>query len=346
PKKRFTFSSKQDESYGDWLYEQGDDEETVMHRQFVEQKEKTPEKQPKTRKKPPFWLIVPALLACLVLAFFVVSRPPAADSTLERKDGFATVLLAGTDAGGYRTDTMMLLSVDRQKKSMSLISIPRDTLIYCSYAVPKINSAYGWAEGGENGMEELMMRVSEIIGFRPDGYLLVDLTVFEQLVDLMGGVSYDVPADMHYDDPSQDLSIHLAAGHQKLDGKKALQLVRFRSGYANADLGRVSVQREFLTAAIDQWSNVLNVFKTPSALRLLRENAETDLTTGNLLWLAESALVCTQGVQTATLPGTPKDIAGGSYYVLDTQTVAQMINTCCNPYEQGVSPADLAIRTG
>ena len=345
-KKLSLAAKKTDESYGDWLYEQGDDEETVQQRQFIENHEEIQKNEPKTRKKLPFWLVIPALLACLILMFVVICRPPAADTTLVRKDGCTTILLAGTDAGGYRTDTMMLLSVDREKKSMSLVSIPRDTLVYCSYAVPKINSAYGWADGGESGMQELMRCVAEIIGFEPDGYLLIDLTAFEKLVDLMGGVSYLVPADMHYEDPTQGLSIHLAAGHQKLDGQKALQLVRFRSGYANADLGRVSVQREFITAALDQWTNVLHAFKLPSAVRLLTESTVTDLTAGNLLWLAQSAVVCTQGVQTVTLPGAPRDIAGGSYYVLDPQATAQMVNTCCNPYEQGVSAADLAIRVG
>lgn len=81
----------------------------------------------------------------------------------------------------------MLFSVNRATGKMSLVSIPRDTLIYCEYSVPKINSAYGWASGGEAGMEQLLMRVEEIIGFRPDGYVLVDLSVFEKLVDTMGG---------------------------------------------------------------------------------------------------------------------------------------------------------------
>ena len=59
------------------------------------------------------------------------------------------------------------------------------------------------------GMEQLLMRVEEIIGFRPDGYVLVDLSVFEKLVDTMGGVTFNVPVDMHYEDPSQGLSINL-----------------------------------------------------------------------------------------------------------------------------------------
>lgn len=125
----------------------------------------------------------------------------------------------GTDEGGYRTDTMMLFSVNRATGSMSLVSIPRDTLIYCEYSVPKINSAYGWASGGEAGMEQLLMRVGEIIGFQPDGYVLVDLSVFEQLVDTMGGVTFNVPVDMHYSDPSQNLTIDLSAGEQHLSGE-------------------------------------------------------------------------------------------------------------------------------
>lgn len=62
---------------------------------------------------------------------------------------------------------MLLLNIDRTEKAIHLVSIPRDTLIYCEYSVPKINSAYGWAGGGEAGMQELLLRVSEIIGFEP-----------------------------------------------------------------------------------------------------------------------------------------------------------------------------------
>lgn len=114
---------------------------------------------------------------------------------------------------------MMLVNVDRTEKTISLVSIPRDTLIYCEYSVPKINSAYGWAGGGEQGMQELLLRVSEIIGFTPDGYIVVDLSIFRQLVDLMGGVTFDVRSTMHYSDPTQNLSIDLQAGKQHLNGE-------------------------------------------------------------------------------------------------------------------------------
>ena len=229
---------------------------------------------------------------------------------------------------------------------MRLVSIPRDTLVYCSYSVPKINSAYGWAGGGEEGMDELLSRVSEIIGFRPDGYMLIGLETFEQLVDCMGGVTFDVPVDMQYSDPAQGLEIDLSVGRQRLNGAQAMQLVRFRSGYADADLGRVNVQRDFMRAALSQWASPLKLVHAPKALKLLTESVSTDLSAQNILWLAESVLLCKGDVQSATLPGTPMNIAGGSYYVLDAQGVADLVNSACNPYQEGVSAADLSIRNG
>lgn len=79
----------------------------------------------------------------------------------------------------------------------------------------------------------------------------------------MGGVTFDVPVEMHYNDPSQNLYIDLSAGEQKLDGAQAMQVMRFRSGYADADLGRVKVQRDFLAAALHQWASVKNAYKLP-----------------------------------------------------------------------------------
>ena len=253
----------------------------------------------------------------------------------------------GTDEGGYRTDTMMLFSVNRATGSMSLVSIPRDTLIYCEYSVPKINSAYGWASGGEAGMEQLLMRVGEIIGFQPDGYVLVDLSVFEQLVDTMGGVTFNVPVDMHYSDPSQNLTIDLSAGEQHLNGEQAMQVVRFRSGYAMQDLGRVETQRAFLSAAIKQWTSFKGLVHLPAALKLVSDASKTSLTARELIWLCESALLCSRGeIQTRTLPGQASYIAGGSYYVLDAAGVCETINACCNPYEQAIAVSNLYIRVG
>ena len=344
------------QAYSDWLYAQGDGEQTRAQReaaaQFAENGGQGRRARRPKRRMGAGWKILIALLVLLAASFagvhFLWAKQPVAENSLgARRDGCATILIAGTDKGGYRTDTMMLLSVDREAGKLGLVSIPRDTLIYCEYSVPKINSAYGFAGGGEAGMQELLKRVGEIIGFEPDGYVVLELAAFERLVDLMGGVKFDVPMDMYYSDPSQDLYIDLKAGEQTLTGEKAMQLVRFRSGYATADLGRVDVQRQFVSAALDQWLSVKNILKVPAALKLLSQASQSNLTSANYIWLAEAALACDRAnIQTRTLPGAATYIAGGSYYVLDAVGVAQTVNECCNPYEQGVAVSDLDIRVG
>ena len=344
---------KSDEEYAKWLYEQGVEPETEEHREYLRQREQQTEaKPPKKRRGHGLLKAVLALVLIFAIAlgsvhFFVAKQPEAETGLGERKAGCATILIAGTDEGEYRTDTMMLFSVNRATGKMSLVSIPRDTLIYCEYSVPKINSAYGWASGGEAGMEQLLMRVEEIIGFRPDGYVLVDLSVFEQLVDTMGGVTFNVPVDMHYEDPSQGLSINLSAGEQHLTGAQAMQVVRFRSGYATPDLGRVETQRAFLSAALKQWTSFKGLIHLPAAFQLVLDASKTDLTARELVWLCESAVLCSRGeIDTRTLPGEASYIAGGSYYVLDAAGVCETVNACCNPYQQAVAVSNLYIRVG
>lgn len=354
--KRHPRPRKSTAEYAEWLYSQGlteaeqqarsEQEDTL--RQSANRRRQKPEKS-KRHGGLRILLSIVLLLALAAAAFhFVIARQPAAAAALsDRKKGCATILVAGTDEGGYRTDSMMLVNINRTERSISLVSIPRDTLVFCEYSVPKINSAYGWAGGGEAGMEELLLRVSEIIGFTPDGYAVVDLSVFQQLVDLMGGVTFDVPVEMHYSDPSQGLTIDLSAGKQHLNGQQAMQVARFRSGYATADLGRIEVQRALVSAAIAQWVSPKGLLHLSAAVKLVLEHTNTDLSKSNLLWLAESFLLCSRSnIQSVTLPGHAANFSSGSYYVLDAAGVADVVNEYLNPYEKGVQATELYIRNG
>ena len=362
PRHVAKLQKNQEQAYADWLYEQ-------EHRapepvpEFPEEPERPKKKKrgqaepahepaepPKKKKRRGFrnfliFLVGLALLAAVAAVFLLPRQPKAAAGLGERKDGISTILLIGTDAGGARTDTLMLLTMDRPNRQLSLVSIPRDTLVNGTYAVPKINSVYGANNGGSEGIEMLMTRVQQSIGFRPDGYILIRLDAFVDLVDALGGVEFEVPVDMFYNDPSQDLYIALEQGKQLLSGEEAMGLVRFRSGYADADLGRVQVQREFLSALIDQAVSLKGVAKSPRLLQVFLDSTETDLTVGNFLWLAKAAVLSDlDNIETATLPGTPKTFESGAYYVLDPASVAQTVNTYCNPYVRDVTTGDLEIR--
>lgn len=290
-----------------------------------------------------FLLVVLLIIALLTGVLFLVAKQPVdANCDLVRKRGNSTILLAGTDASGDRTDTIMLLNIDRKAGKLSLMSIPRDTKVNSTYTPHKINAAYGVNGSGEQGMDALMEYVSECIGFRPDGYMLIDLNVFVELVDLMGGVRFDVPCDMYYNDPTQDLYINLQAGEQKLNGEQAMGVVRFRSGYAMADLERVNVQRDFLSAALHQWVSVKNLWKLPKALSLLLDHTLTDLSTANLLWMAESVVLCGTGDMMMTT--IPHGLNGdGEYVLIDAQETLDLVNESFCPYEQGITMDDLYI---
>ena len=309
-----------------------------------------PALKPKRRKKHRFLrflgklLVVLAILTLLTAAVLMIcQKMPKTDAPIGvRKKNCCTVLLAGTDESGMRTDTLMVMYIDRTNDAIRLLSIPRDTMVNRDNPVPKINGAYYANGAGEVGMDYLMDYVKDVIGYRPDGYLLIDLNCFEDLVNLMGGVKFDVPMDMHYDDPTQDLFIDLKQGTQKLSGKEAMWLVRFRSGYAAADLQRVSVQRDFVKAALAQWGKAWNVIRAPSALSLLKSHTLTDLKWNNLTWLGISAVLCGTGnFETDTLPGEGAYVNGGAYYVEDRTAAAALVNEKYNPYETEITADDL-----
>ena len=348
PKHVAKLQQNQEQAYAEWLYAQDHRPMPPEKPQIPEQE--APQKPVKKKHRLRNTLLVLLLLAALLLAAvtLLLPRQPVSDAGLgARKQGFSTVLLAGTDEGGTRTDTLMLLSADRRSGMLSLVSIPRDTLVNGSYNIPKINSVYGANNGGAEGIEMLMTRVAECIGFRPDGYILIEMSGLEELVDAMGGVTYDVPVDMYYNDPSQDLFINLTAGRQTLSGKEAMGVLRYRAGYADADLGRVQVQRSFLSAAIEQLVSVEGLVKAPQLLSVLIAHTDSDLTAAHYLWLAESALLADRSnILTATLPGSARYIYGGSYYVLDPASVVQTVNAYCNPYKTEITTDHLTIRQG
>lgn len=285
-------------------------------------------------------LTVLAVGLCLLLK----KMPQRKDGLGERKPGCATILLAGLDDEGTRTDTMMLLYLDGENGGVNLLSLPRDTYVGGDYYIPKLNSVYGDNGGGKAGMEALMDEIQDLIGYRPDGYLTFELSAFVDVVDAMGGVKFDVPQDMQYDDPSQDLHIDLKEGLQRLNGQDAMGLVRYRSGYAMADLRRVEVQRDFVEAAMDQWLKPWKVIRYPGAVLALLKGTQGDLSLGNLVWVADAIRKADlSNIHTETLPGEPAMIGDGSYYLVWPNTTAELINTSFNPFYYKITAEDLNI---
>lgn len=283
-------------------------------------------KKKKRRRKGGFLRFLVTLVLLAVLAVVLVGKAPVRNpDNLDRISGRSTILLCGTDEDGTRTDTILLLTLDRNEGSVRLLSIPRDTYAP-AYVVPKINSAYGAVGGGEKGMEQLMEQVKNVIGFLPDGYALVDLGAFVEAVDLLGGLDFDVPMDMDYDDPDQNLFIHLRAGEQHLTGEQLMWVVRFRSGYANADIGRTEVQRAVLKTAMKQWLRPKTLAALPGLWRIYQENLTTDLSVRNIVWIARVLLKSMGGdMEANVLPGYAAMAGDASVYMVDSYAASAIL---------------------
>lgn len=262
------------------------------------------------------------------------------------KEGFYNILLLGTDDDGYRTDTIMIGRIDVKNHTVALLSIPRDTLISGTYVVPKINSVYAGAGCGEKGIAALKTKLAQLLGFEVDGYALVNLDAFVELVDLVGGVDFDVPMNMDYDDPSQDLYIHLKKGEQHLDGEQAMGLVRFRKGYATQDIQRTKTQQAFLQALARKCLSVVNLSKIGEMVTIFRENVTTDLTVGNLAYFAQELLRCDfETMFSYTLEGEAVMVNDASCYAVYLNKTLDVVNQYFNPYETAITAANVSIRT-
>ncbi len=296
-------------------------------------------------------VLVLILAVCLFLKFFIqppknpvisgeVIDPDTNQSYVPNdpdkkvyKDGYYNILLAGTDNDGLRTDTIMVARINTKDHTVALLSIPRDTMIETSKGAAKINSIYGVYGCGKRGMEALMLEVEDLLGFMPNGYVLVNLNAFVELVDLIGGVYFDVPKDMYHYDPTQNLYINLSKGYQHLDGNEAMQLVRFR-GYATADIERTHVQQKFLAAVAKKCLELSNLGKIDGYIDIFQRNVTTNLDAGNFIYFAQELLDCDfNTMNTYTLAGEGGHYVNGvDYYKVDEEKMQSVVEKDFYPY--------------
>ena len=232
------------------------------------------------------------------------------------------------------TDTIMIAEYDPQLQQASILSIPRDTFIGDNEATAtpsqKINAVYSI------GIDSMLKEINELTGLNIQYYLKIDTQAFKALVDAIGGVTFDVPIDMKYDDNRQNLHIDLKAGEQLLDGDKAEQLVRFRHNndgttypyeYGMEDLGRMKTQRNFLTALAKQTLKPENLFKINEFIDIANQYMETNLDFDTVKdYVPYIVEFDVDDLRTEQLPGEPAYANGWAVYLADEEETAEMID--------------------
>lgn len=276
-------------------------------------------------------------------------NPSVADTgTKVRKELCYTFLLVASDDGNGNADTIMVMTYDVKNKKIGMVSIPRDTAVRTDRKMPKINAAYN------KSIDVLKDEVSNLVGFPIDFYVVVDMKAFVSLVDAVGGVNFNVPVEMYYDDPTQDLSIHYMPGEQFLNGQQALEVARFRkngdgTGYKDSDVGRTKTQQMLLGALADKIIAWNNVTKVNQFINIFSKNVKTDLSKTNIAYFAKEGVKVDLGsaLTGTTLPGDgTKTYKGYKWcYELNKEESLAILNQYVNPYTVPLTLEDVDFLT-
>ena len=257
-------------------------------------------------------------------------------SSAEKEKELQDIYLLVMGKSENMTDTIMVVKYSAKNQSASMLSIPRDTFTgddeKRARASDKINSKYI-----NGGAQDTLKEVNELTGLNIRYYLIVDTKALRDLVDAIGGVEFDVPIDMDYDDVTQALHIHVKKGLQLLNGEQAEGVVRFRHNnnytsypvsYGDNDLGRMRTQREFLKILLKQLMKPTNITKINNLLKIAQEEVET-----NIDWNTAKGYVPslfgfnTNNLVTNALPGEAKYANGVAVFIANPIKTKELINT-------------------
>ncbi|MZQ76011.1 MAG: LytR family transcriptional regulator [Peptoclostridium sp.] len=283
-----------------------------------------------------FIIFTMTMSAGLIFVTSKIDSAPAQDDfagnpvELDEKDqSRINILLLGVDSlegegnEATRTDTMILFTLDPKTDTAAMISIPRDTRVKLRgrSGYTKINAAnvYG-------GVDLSVKTVKELLGVPVHHYVKVDYQALFKTVDDIGGVEVDVPIRMKYDDPyaTPQLHIDLQKGVQTLDGKKAMQFLRFRKGnrgypsYPDQDLGRIQAQQAFMQSLLKKALSPTGILKVPDYIETLHMYVESDMKVNDMIKIAyKGKKVNADDITKVTFPGEPATIGGVAYYQPD-----------------------------
>lgn len=262
--------------------------------------------------------------------------------TLENLEPIQVLIMGISGVDDYKlADSIMIASYNPKDQTASLMSIPRDTYVgtrnrktatqnyLASY---KINTVF---RSGTN-IPEAIDRINDLTGLELENYVIIDTDALIKLVDAIGGVTFNVPIDMDYDDDSQNLHIKLSAGEQLIDGAKAEQLLRFRHNndgstypysYGQQDIGRMRTQREFITATLKQTLTPQNIFKIKEIMDIMSTNVTTNLDFATLKkYVPRVVEFSVDNLNTDVLPGESEMCNGVSIYVADNTKTKEVVS--------------------
>ncbi|PTX17671.1 cell envelope-related function transcriptional attenuator common domain-containing protein [Halanaerobium congolense] len=268
-------------------------------------------------------LIIFLVIIGVIMAFLWNDELTKISSEGPFAENKVNILAVGYDSninGASRADTIILISLDVDSKEAGLIFLPRDTYINSSKRnFTKLNSAHVYG-----GIELTQKTIEEMLKIDIDYYLETDFKGFEKIIDRLGGVNVNVSRHLNYVDKAGGLYINIPAGQQNLNGKKALQYVRYRD--ERGDIGRIERQQKFVDAVFAKVLSPAILTKIPGIIKEVNDTINTNIPIQDITPFINMAKeIDLSQIETKMLPGEPKYINGISYWVPDLKEANIMV---------------------
>ncbi len=237
-------------------------------------------------------------------------------------DEIINIFYCGADSTLQLTDVMGIASYNVTDNQLSVLQIPRDTYVGDMSVTGKINSIYNQHKSHEKGIASLVSSVEEILPINIDYSVVVFLEGFSSIIDTLGGVEIDIPYDIEFL-PNQILY----KGLQTINGTQSQWLVRYREGYGTGDIGRMEMQRYFMTALAKtlkekSYSQLISLI--PKCL----DYVYTDIPLSLIMRLAPKAVdITVDSIKIESLEGTGQVYNNQWIYKINKDASAEILNS-------------------
>lgn len=297
-------------------------------------------KEKKKRSKKKIWLwIVGSLLTIFLIfigtAYYTIQKTmnkintplveatditEEAPKTMKKKEPFSVLLLGvderSNDSG--RSDTMIVITVNPEKQTMKMLSIPRDTRteIIGHDTVDKINHAYAFG-----GVPMAMDTVENLLDIPLDYYVFINMEGFLQIIDTLGGVTIENDMDLTYD------SYHFPKGELSLNGDEALIFSRIRYEDPRGDFGRQIRQRQIIEAVMKKASTPSVILKASDMLDVVGDNVRMNFTVKDLIQLQSIYKKMDSSIEQLSFEAEGGKMIDRIWYYVPDETELQQIQT-------------------
>ncbi|WP_404468975.1 LCP family protein [Sutcliffiella horikoshii] len=244
------------------------------------------------------------------------------------KDPFSVLIMGIEDysSGGEngRTDTLIVATLNPKEKTMKLLSIPRDTLVYYEHLgyESRINHAHAYG-----GKEMTIEKVEELLEVPIDYYTTVNFEGFKNVIDIVGGVDVEVPFDFTEKSDVDNSVLQFTEGPMNLNGEEALAYARMRKQDPRGDFGRNDRQKQIIQAAMSEMLKPGNLLKVDNIAKEMGENVQTNIRVSEGIGLSKLyAGFNSSSMENVTLEGADDTSTGAYYFVPYEESILEVRN--------------------